>query len=65
MRLVNRKEFLSMPAGTLFSKFNSQNFEELQVFVRACGSNDFIASSFHDAIDTLDKTWNKGRFRGD
>jgi hypothetical protein len=52
MRLVNRKEFLSMPAGTLFCKFNSPNFEELQVLVSSSGSNDFIASSFHDAIDT-------------
>lgn len=51
MRIVNRKEFIAMPAGTLFSKFNSPNFEELQVLVGLCGLNDFIAGSFHDAIN--------------
>lgn len=43
MRIVDRKTFLAMPAGTLFAKFDPHVFGELQIKADTCG-NDFVCN---------------------
>jgi hypothetical protein len=52
MRIVDRKTFLAMPDGTLFSKFEPNIFEDLQI--KSGGPalhNDFFYTGIKDAID--------------
>lgn len=50
MRIVDRKTFLAMPAGTLFSKFNPNIFQSLNIKDDDAWDNDFFYTSIHDAI---------------
>ncbi len=50
MKLLNRKEFLKMPAGTLFMKFEPCVFGDLCVFQGPAGNNDFYYDPLGDAI---------------
>jgi len=53
MKIVNRKDFLQMPANTLFSKFSPDNFGPLSI--KVCDSNDgwhndFVVQDIEGAI---------------
>jgi hypothetical protein len=41
MRIVNRKEFLALPSGTVFQKFTPCVFGDLQIKGSNCGEDDF------------------------
>lgn len=63
MRIVSRDDFLKLPAGTLFSKFEPLIFEDLAIKGDTSdGANDFMyqpiasAVDFEDTSDLLDKT---------
>ena len=49
MRIVNRKEFLSLPEETLFSKYEPCCFEPILIKGETL-ANDFIFQSINDAI---------------
>jgi hypothetical protein len=53
MRIVDRKKFLAMPAGTVFAKFKPCYFEELMVKGETWG-NDFTYQDIADAIACTD-----------
>jgi hypothetical protein len=57
MKIVDRKTFLAMPAGTLFAKWEPNFFRELTIKDATVGDNDFI---YQDLIpwfvDTTDCT---------
>lgn len=42
MRIVDRKTFLAMPAGTLFAKWAPNYFLDLMIKEETVGENDFI-----------------------
>lgn len=42
MRVVNRKEFLEMPPGTLYRKFEPVVFDELSVKLETLKTNDWV-----------------------
>lgn len=44
MKIVNRKEFLSLPAGTLFAKYAPCCFESINIKGETLTSNDFLSS---------------------
>lgn len=50
MKIVDRKTFLSMPAGTLFSKYVPMCFGELCIKESTLGENDFLVQHINDAI---------------
>lgn len=54
MRVVDRKAFLNMPAGTLFAKYDPCVFQELRIKVGNCGADDFFYSNIVDAIDSYE-----------
>lgn len=45
MKIVNRKEFLSMPDGTLFRKHEPDIFHDIQIKVDS-SENDFVCIDF-------------------
>ena len=50
MKIINQKEFLKLPAGTLFLKYEDSGFDELQA--KGCSwDNDFLCESITDSID--------------
>lgn len=49
MRIVNRKEFLSLPEETLFSKYEPCCFDPILIKGETW-TNDFIFQSINDAI---------------
>lgn len=51
MRIVDRKTFLGMPAGTVFSKYRPCVFGDLHIKGSTVGTNDFQVQQIHDAID--------------
>jgi hypothetical protein len=51
VRIVNRKEFLSMPSGTLFSKYTPQFFDEFRIKGDSIDEIDFYYQSLVDPID--------------
>lgn len=51
MRIVKRKEFLSLPAGTLFSEYEPCFFRDLRIKEQTLPTNDFIVQSIADAVD--------------
>ena len=58
MKIVKRKEFLSLPANTLFSKYSPCYFRSLEIKGDSLCSNDFftneLASSIHcDGSDQM------------
>jgi hypothetical protein len=50
MKIVNREQFLALPAGTLFSKYEPQYFEPLSI-KGDTWTNDFLVQEIHDAVD--------------
>lgn len=53
MRIVDRKTFLAMPSGTLFSKYVPCVFENMQIKGDSL-ANDFLYQQIVDAIDCRD-----------
>lgn len=53
MRIVDRKTFLAMPEGTLFSKYQPCVFEDLLIKGESL-ENDFFYQSISGAIDSND-----------
>jgi hypothetical protein len=53
MRIVNRKTFMAMPVGTVFSQFEPNHFGDLEVFVGALSScNDFLSARLTCEVDS-------------
>ena len=50
MKIINQKEFLKLPAGTLFLKYEDSGFDELQIKDESW-ENDFLYVSITDSID--------------
>jgi hypothetical protein len=50
MKIVNRQTFLSLPAGTLFSKYNPSCMEHLEIKEESM-PNDYFYTPIMDAID--------------
>ncbi len=50
MRIVNRKEFLAMPEGVLYSKYQPCFFGELAIKGDSIGDNDFYYQDIAGAI---------------
>ena len=50
MRIVDRKMFLVMPAGTLYSKYSPCVFGDLCIKGQTVGDNDFFSQQINDAI---------------
>jgi len=50
MRIVNRKQFLEMPAGTLYSKYQPCIFHELMIKEDSL-ENDFIHQQIATALE--------------
>lgn len=51
MKIVDRKTFLAMPAGTLYSKFQPDCFDELEIKGRTTsGGDDFLSQQIAGAI---------------
>ncbi len=55
MRIVNRTTFLSLPAGTLFSKYQPHCFDDLCIKGDTLGS-DFYVQQINDAVDCHDSS---------
>lgn len=51
MKIVDRKTFLSLPAGTLFSKFEPDIFSDIRIKEDTCGDNDWFEQQIADAIE--------------
>jgi len=49
MKVLNRKEFLALPSGVLFSNFEPCYFQEIRVKLQTSG-NDFIYQDINSAI---------------
>lgn len=49
MKIVNRKTFLHLPAGTVFSKYDSGNFGELCIKGETVGA-DFLQQKIAGAV---------------
>lgn len=54
MRIVNRQEFLAMPAGTVFYKYEPCVFEDLQIKAESIGDIDFFYQEITSAIECND-----------
>lgn len=50
MKIINRQQFLQLPAGVLFTKFEPSCFDELRIKGDTIGA-DFHAVTIADAID--------------
>ena len=50
MRIINRKDFLKMPAGTLFTKYKPCVFGDMMIKGESL-SNDFFCQQIVDAVD--------------
>ena len=54
MKIVNRKTFLGMPAGTVFAKFSPHIFGDLCIKGESIGDIDFFYQQIVDAIAARD-----------
>lgn len=54
MRIVDRKTFLSLPAETLYSKYEPCVFGDLTIKGDTVGENDFLTQQISDAVDCHD-----------
>ena len=54
MRIVNRKEFLELPSGTVFSKYKPCIFDGLYIKSYSIGTNDFLYQSLIGNIKCSD-----------
>ena len=54
MKIVNRSDFLSLPVGTLFSKYKPCVFGPLEIKGDNIGRNDFSAQQIADAVYASD-----------
>lgn len=53
MKIVNRQAFLALPPGTLFSKFQPNFFEAMEIKGESwLQSDDYLYQSIQDAIDS-------------
>lgn len=65
MKIVDRKTFLALPAGTVFAKYADHQFEQIEVKADTCGE-DFVTNGlipmfegwesgtdFEDGIDAM------------
>jgi hypothetical protein len=50
MKIVDRKTFLAMPEGTVFSKYEPCIFSELKIKGANCGEDDFLVQEIADAV---------------
>ena len=53
MKIVNRRDFLSLPENTIFAKYEPCFFEEILIKCESL-ENDFIYQNIVDAIDVND-----------
>lgn len=53
MRIVNRQQFLAMPAGTVYAKYEPCSFEDLCIKGDSL-PNDWFYQQIVDAIDVHD-----------
>ncbi len=51
MRIVSRAEFLTLPAGTVFSKYKPSVFGDLQIKGASNAYNDFWYQQIVDSLD--------------
>lgn len=51
MKIVDRKTFLAMPAGTVFSKYEPCFFGELCIKGESLHTNDFLEQQIADSIE--------------
>lgn len=54
MKIVNREQFLALPSGTLFSKYQPCVFEPLAI-KGDTWTNDFLVQELHDAVDAANE----------
>jgi hypothetical protein len=54
VRIINRKEFLSMPAYTLFSKYQPVIFGPLEIKMESSPHDDYFYIGLAEAIDAPD-----------
>lgn len=50
MKIVDRKTFLGLPAGVLYSKYESFVFDELEIKGESIGSDDFYTQRIAGAV---------------
>ena len=50
MKIINRKTFLALPAGTVFSKYETGAFGPLTIKCSSDYGNDFLVQYIADAI---------------
>ncbi|MES4613543.1 hypothetical protein V2154_16630 [Ewingella sp. CoE-038-23] len=51
MKIINRKEFLDLPANTLFSKYEECSFGPIEIKGDTAVGIDFLSQQIADAID--------------
>lgn len=51
MKIINRKAFLAMPAGTVFSTYDPSIFGPLTIKEETLPTNDFLEQQIADAIE--------------
>ena len=51
MRIINRTDFLALPSGTLFSKYEPCIFGDIQIKGSTVSGVDFYFQQISDAID--------------
>lgn len=70
MRILNRKQFLAMPAGTLFAKYEPCVFDALEIKGDTLPSNDYCyqqivgaikCDSSNEWLDQLEDARNEGK----
>lgn len=52
MRIVDHKTFLSLPAGTVFSKYEPYAFDSLAIKGSSIGDIDFFVQEIETAVDS-------------
>lgn len=56
MRIVDHKTFLSLPAGTVFSKYSPGAFDSLAIKGETVGTIDFFVQEIDSAVDAEDSS---------
>lgn len=51
MRIVTRKEFLTLPAGTVFAEYSPCFVRDMRIKGQNCGENDWLYQEIDLAID--------------
>lgn len=61
LKIVTKQEFLKLPKGTLFSKFEPYIFGDLAIKDDTLGTSDFFATYIADAVasDSVEDSWQR------